>query len=267
MIRSNFHTHTCFCDGNNTPEEIVQAAIEKGFTAIGFSGHCYCPLEKWYSMKAGAEEYKAEIKRLKTEYADRIRIFCGIEKNCFAEEDTSCFDYVIGSVHFVPKSGEYCEIDESAEIVKDFVEQLYGGNFDLYAEDYFALVSNVVKMTDCDIIGHIDLVSKFSEELGFSESNRFLASAEKAVKKLIPFGKPFEINTGAMARGVRSIPYPSPEILKMIKENGGRIIISSDCHDKKYLDFAFEQAQRLAIDCGFTEYGEITENGIEYTKF
>ena len=29
MIRSNFHTHTTYCDGKNTAEEMVLAAIDK----------------------------------------------------------------------------------------------------------------------------------------------------------------------------------------------------------------------------------------------
>ena len=39
----NLHQHTTFCDGKNTPEEIVLEAIKKGFGAIGFSGHCHMP--------------------------------------------------------------------------------------------------------------------------------------------------------------------------------------------------------------------------------
>ena len=39
MIKTSFHTHTTFCDGKNTPEEMVVAAIEKGFVALGFSTH------------------------------------------------------------------------------------------------------------------------------------------------------------------------------------------------------------------------------------
>lgn len=34
---TNFHTHSMFCDGDNTPEEIVSAALDFGFSAIGFS--------------------------------------------------------------------------------------------------------------------------------------------------------------------------------------------------------------------------------------
>ena len=36
----NLHQHTVFCDGKDTPEEVVLTAIEKGFCGIGFSGHC-----------------------------------------------------------------------------------------------------------------------------------------------------------------------------------------------------------------------------------
>ena len=35
----NFHTHTTYCDGKETAEQMVQAAIAKGFTRLGFSGH------------------------------------------------------------------------------------------------------------------------------------------------------------------------------------------------------------------------------------
>ena len=39
MIRSNYHTHTVFSDGANTPEEMVLAAIDLGLESIGFSDH------------------------------------------------------------------------------------------------------------------------------------------------------------------------------------------------------------------------------------
>ena len=39
--KRNYHTHTDFCDGQNTPEEMAEAAAKKGFPALGFSGHSY----------------------------------------------------------------------------------------------------------------------------------------------------------------------------------------------------------------------------------
>ena len=32
----NLHTHSVFCDGKNTFEELIQSAINKGFTTLGF---------------------------------------------------------------------------------------------------------------------------------------------------------------------------------------------------------------------------------------
>ena len=37
----NYHTHTNYCDGKNTAEEIVKKAIELGLSELGFSGHSY----------------------------------------------------------------------------------------------------------------------------------------------------------------------------------------------------------------------------------
>ena len=266
-MKCNFHTHSKFCDGKDSPEELVKAAIQKGFFALGFSSHSYTKMDKSFALSPQkAEKYRTEIAALKEKYKGKIELYCGIEQDYFSEEPTDCYDFVIGSVHYVLKNGEYVCVDNTAEIVKDAVDRLYGGDFDALAEDYFALVAKVAEKTNADIIGHFDLVSKFSEKNGYGESKRFLAAAQKAVKALVPYGLPFEINTGAMARGVRSVPYPSPEILKMIKKHGGEIMLSSDCHDKNCLDFAFDKATDLARNIGFTRIAVIKGGKIEYIK-
>ena len=43
MMKTNYHTHTTWCDGKDTPEAVVVAAIDKGFDAIGFSSHAMLP--------------------------------------------------------------------------------------------------------------------------------------------------------------------------------------------------------------------------------
>ena len=37
MMRADLHVHTTFCDGKNTPEEVVLTAIEMGLCKLGFS--------------------------------------------------------------------------------------------------------------------------------------------------------------------------------------------------------------------------------------
>ena len=66
MILADFHTHTTYCDGKNTPEEMVRAAIAKGMTKIGFSGHSHTAFDESYCMSTeGTEAYRQEIAALK----------------------------------------------------------------------------------------------------------------------------------------------------------------------------------------------------------
>lgn len=268
MIKSNFHTHTIYCDGKDTPEEMINEAIDRGFIALGFSGHSYSEMDKTFAMSPeNAAKYRQEINFLKDKYKDSIKIYCGIEQDYYSNMPITGCDYVIGSVHNVKKDLGYIVVDDNPKSLEMNLENFYGGNFDDFAEDYFSLLADVVNKTSADVIGHFDLLLKNSEYLGYKPTARFLFLAEHAVKSLCKFSRPFEINTGAMARGYRTIPYPISEILSMIKAYGGKIVFSSDCHDKNYLEYAFDIAEQLAKQAGFTEHGIITENGIEYISF
>ncbi len=267
MIKTNFHTHTNLCDGIDTPEQMVVAAIDKGFIGLGFSGHSFFELDKDITLSPEKLEiYIAEINRLKEEYKDKIELFLGLEQDYYSVPPTYNFDYIIGSVHVIKKNGKFVPVDVSADSNKRTVSEIYNGDFDAFAEDYFETVADVVNKTKADIVGHIDLVSKYSEINGYSQSERFLKAAEKTVSTLTKSDCLFEINTGAMARGTKSIPYPSFEILQMIKRNNGKIIFSSDCHDRRYLDFGFKEAVKLALKAGFTEHVILTKNGKKTVK-
>lgn len=262
MINWNFHTHSTYCDGNDTLRELADRAVELGFDSLGFSGHSYTEFDKECCMSpGGTEQYIAEAEALKKEYCGKIKLFCGIEYDILSNVDKSSFDYVIGSVHYLKIGGKYLAVDMSPEVAAGIIKKYFGGSFDSYAKAYFELESEVAERTRCDIIGHFDLVSKYAEALGVGESDNFLCAAESAVDRLVGFERPFEINTGAMARGTRSIPYPSPSILRMIYEKGGSVTVNSDCHDKRYLNFGFEKAIDLARSVGFKSVKKFTENG------
>lgn len=155
------------------------------------------------------------------------------------------YDYKIGSVHNICKDGEYLVVDGSIAELNDILNRYYGGEFDLFAKDYFSIVCDVVEKTNADIIGHFDLILKNQDRIHYTPTSRFYSYAEETVYKLLRCNKPFEINTGAMARGYRKTPYPDRKILKLIYDGGGNIIFSSDCHSKEYLDFGFEYAKKL----------------------
>lgn len=265
MIKTNFHTHTTFCDGKDTPEEMVLAAIDKGFTALGFSGHAYFVLDAAISMDLEQQKlYRAEILRLKEKYKNQIDIFLGIEQDSWSPSLDYKYDYVIASVHNVLKDGVYCPVDNTLEIMKNNVDRYFGGDMDAFAEGYFAEVMRLFdKIPEGDIIGHIDLVTKYDEKLSYCRTPRYFMMAKQAIEHLAKYGKPFEINTGAMARGYRTAPYPAPELLSLIRKLGGSIVINSDCHNKDFLDCGFDLAVSLAKDCGFDSHMVLTKKGWE----
>ncbi len=249
---SNFHTHTVFCDGVDAPEALVKAAIDKGFEALGFSGHSYLKIGEDFSMSCeNTEKYIAEIANLKEKYKGKIKIYCGVEQDYYSNTSTTAYDYVIGSVHYIKRDGEYLVVDGSVEELK-YVLSKYGGDFDAFAKDYFETIEQLFERVNADIIGHFDLLLKNCERVPYTPTQRFFDYAQKAVKKLAKYEKPFEINTGAIARGYRSLPYPLPEILEMINSENRKVIITSDCHKKENIDFSFSKAYELALNCGFT---------------
>ncbi|MBO7289092.1 MAG: hypothetical protein J6V03_03775, partial [Clostridia bacterium] len=221
-----------------------------GFTHLGFSAHSYTEYDESCGLPLSKmEDYKKEIYRLKEKYKDKIKIYYGIEFDYYSKIDTSEFEYVIASVHGIEKNGKIYIVDESRESLIKNVNEAWGGDYMAFAEDYFETVSK----QKGDIIGHIDLLTKFNEnDIVFStKDKRYLNAAKKAVEKLAQSGAIFEINTGAIQRGYRTTPYPSEDILKMIKSAGGKIMINSDCHNTEGIDCDFEKAHEYALKCGF----------------
>lgn len=255
MIKSCFHVHSVLCDGYSTIQEMIDSAIQKQFTHLGFTGHSYVDNADIYSLTPERfDKYIKEVTEAKEKYNSKLQIFLGIEQDCFSDPQTYPFEYSIGSVHNIKKNGELLFFDLDMPETERIIKEVYGGKYIGFAKDYFETVGNVIDMTGADIIGHIDMCSKFNEKLGNSQTDEYLEYAEKAVDKLSKTGAIFEINTGAMAGGYRTAPYPSIEILKMIRARGGKIMINSDCHYCDQLDYAFDIAEELAKKVGYTEH-------------
>ena len=265
LTKSNLHTHTRFADGKHTAEEVVLSAIENGMDVLGFSEHSFHPHPDVYSMETLQiqEEYRKEIERLKHVYADRIKILCGIEQDSFSGVPTDIFDYVIGSVHYLYLGGEYCEVDLSAKATLDAIQKHCGGDPTVYAKAYFEAVARVEQDTQCDIVGHFDLLTKFDEKASiFDTSNpRYIKAGLEALDALLEKDVIFEVNTGAMSRGYRTTPYPAPIFLHRIAEKRGNVTLNSDAHNKDHLMFGFDKAVQLLKASGIGSVLTMTPDG------
>lgn len=255
MMLSNFHTHTVFCDGKDTPEELVLYAIEQGCAELGFSGHSFVDFDKGCCMSPkDTEQYKKEIVALREKYADKINILLGIEQDFFSGKRAEGFDYVIGSVHYILKDGEYLFVDLSRERQIEDVKKHYGGDFYAYIEDYYRVVGELYEKTGCNIIGHFDLVTKFNEngDLFDIRHPRYVRAAQEAIEKLSSAPVVFEVNTGAIPRGYRKTSYPEASLLEKIAESGKPLLLSSDCHAKENLLFGLAAEKEKLERAGYS---------------
>ena len=279
--KANFHTHTIFCDGKNTAEEMVLAAIDKGFDVLGFSGHCFHPLDPdfyssqdtvWHIPASKIKEYTTTITNLRDKYSEKIKLLLGFEADYFyapevglAVPDKTAYsefqpDFLIGSVHFVNTPKGYYTVDHYAEEILKNLKLLYSdenGNIDGKKAvcDYFEAQREMLKKGNFDIWGHPDLVRKRNGVLKFfdeSESwykQELIETASVAAKT----GVIAEINTGAIYRKAMDDFYPSAQFLEILHSKGIPVCINSDAHTTDGLDCAFERAKEHARRAGYKE--------------
>lgn len=265
--KQNLHSHTTYADGKDKIEEIVVEAIRRGFDSIGFSEHtylCYSSFPKQLTL-ADMDLYKKEIFCLKQKYQGKIDIFCGLEYDCYSDVHAYGFDYLIGSVHYLDVKGDIKTFDKGLEETLRFIEENFNGNSLEFAKKYFETVSLLPKKKDFDIIGHFDLITKNNEKGNFIDvsSKEYLYSGYEAIHALegkIPL---FEVNTGAIARGYMKTPYPQFEFLQEFKKCGFGVVITSDCHNKDFLDCYFEESRNMLISAGFKSRFILTDNGFK----
>ena len=261
----SLHNHTVFCDGKDTMEAFVEAAVRDGAPALGFSGHSHLPFDERYCMTHASEAaYKEEFARLKKLYGDRIRLYLGIEAELFGDSCPDDYEFVIGSAHFIHKDGAYLEIDESKGTVLKNVARFYGGDYYAYTKDYFRTVAESAKRKEVAIVGHFDLVTKFNGDGAmFDETSpKYLIPAYEAVEELLPYDRVFEMNTGAVSRGYRKDPYIGKDILSYMHAHHVRVTVSADAHRACDYRFMFEETAAILKSAGYREVWEFDGTGM-----
>lgn len=262
--KQNLHTHTRYCDGSNTPEEMADEAIRQGFDSLGFSGHGYTTFSSaWCMTPDKTRSYIDHIRRLKQAYEGRLKIWLGLECDMFSHFDPTEFDYLIGSVHYLPIDDNCISFDTSAEKVRSLIDRWFDGDGMAYAKHYYEAIARLPEFGPFDIIGHFDIVTKHMEKENFFDTEsadyrRWALEALDALEGRIPY---FELNTGAISRGYRTTPYPAPFLLDGLRERGFGAVITSDCHSCQNLSCYYPEAEKLLWEHGFREIYVLTDDG------
>lgn len=259
------HTHSTLCDGKGTPEEMAAAAYAAGVQYFGVSCHSHTPIpmDEGAVLPADMTAYRAAALRLREEYAGRMEVLLGIEWDSQSDIKPEGFDYWIGSVHYQRGSnGKYYAADWGEAQFAACRDELFGGDALAVAEGYFAEVARVAAMKPT-ILGHIDLIVKLNAGNKFFDEDapRYHRAALDALHAADPRATLLEINTGGMARGYRTTPYPALFLLKEWRSMGGKIILTADAHSTDTVVYGYAQAMDLARTAGFDRSVLLTVNG------
>jgi histidinol-phosphatase (PHP family) len=250
-LRTNYHTHSRYCDGEGEIEEYVLAAIAAGFDSYGVSCHAPVPIyaELPYMMlRRDLPTYCNEVGRLRRKYRDQITLLLGLELDyapgleAYYEQRILPygFEYFVGSVHYVGTDGvgvPWC-IDETA---------------DRFAEQYFALQRQMVGTPGVAIVGHMDKIKmwNFGEKYFRETDDWYVAAVDETLRAFKAGGLIVELNTAGLRKEIAA-PYPSPWVMARCREIGVPVMVNADTHTPADVDAGYLEAAAILRDTGIT---------------
>lgn len=234
----DYHTHP-YAHGEKevTLSELksfVNQAEKRGLKELGFSDHDMLLEEiEWKKLKSIRDNTDLSLKLgLEIDYKP------GKEKQIKKWLRKFPLDYCIGSVHFI---GEW-NFDHP-----DYRDRFEQRNIDEIYRNYYQLLERAVNTDLFDIVGHFDLVKIFN----FYPKQLSLSSlVEPVLDKIKEQGLVIEINTNGLNKPVQEI-YPSPKIIKWMKEKEIPVTLGSDAHQAGRVGENFEQMVQVLKKTGY----------------
>ncbi|MBM7599796.1 histidinol-phosphatase (PHP family) [Virgibacillus halotolerans] len=244
----DYHIHSNFSADCTTPmEKTIEQAIRQGLEEICFTDHIdYDYPDPTIQFEFDLAAYDQKIKEMQAKYASSICIKKGVEigvqpyllgkyKQLLSEES---FDFIICSMHTTEKK----DLHSGAFFKNKTIEEAY----QIYYEE---LLYCVKEFKDFQILGHLDLVKRYTKQASKSDFHDLM---RQIFAEIIPNGKGIELNTSGFRYGLDS-GMPSKDILKLYKECGGEIItLGSDSHVETTLGYQFRESKELLKSIGFS---------------
>ncbi len=263
MIYSNLHTHSTFSDGVNTVEEIVSAALAQNFVSIGFSDHSFTEFDTRYCMRPPVmPAYFREIKRVAKKYEGLIEVYTGLELDGYSGPiEREKYDYIIGDCHYIYAGGGYHSVDHAKDEQWEAIDAYFGGDTLAYAKAYYETYVARQQITKPDILGHFDIpvLHGYMPE----DDPRYIKAATDALIAALEVTPVLEVNSGAIAKKKRSVPYPDVFLLKEALAHGAKLMLSSDSHKIENLHFHFDEMAALLKSIGCREIVIFKDHGFK----
>jgi len=242
MIKTNYHTHTLYCNhAEGYVEDYVKKAIELGFTELGMTDHApilrsfMTPKEysdNWCEENMTletAEIYLNEIKAAQKKYGNKLSILSGFETEYIPEglklykELRNKVDYLNLGVHYYRYKGK-----------------ILNTYFDLNPETLEGYVDTIIEAIDTGLFNvcvHPDLF--MYQYKGINGKREFDESAINASRRILKHCEENNVYVEVNCNGVKyqeklgydDYPYPVKEFWILAKEYKNlKILIGADAH-------------------------------------
>jgi len=251
----SYHTHSDFCDGKTSVDDVCDKAIELGLKAVGFSSHAPVPFETKWAMKfQNMENYVSELERCKIKYAGQLEIYRSLETDFISESRSISFDtyrklarldYIIGSVHLVYNAQKdvLWFLDGPAENYDKGLNECFDGDIEAAVSQYYRQIQEMVQTQKPDVIAHMDKVVMNNKGRFFSEDDLWYKNImEQTLQVIAAEGCIVEVNTRGIYRGKYHTWFPCEAVLRRCIELEIPLTISVDAHHPDELTAGFDNA-------------------------
>jgi histidinol-phosphatase (PHP family) len=239
------HSHSGqFCGhAKNTLEEVIQAAIAKGFHTFALTEHIPRPYEDFYpeeieshteeSLAKLFDDFIVEARRLRDVYSTQIQIPIGFESEYIRPStlglvqgilDKHSFDFFMGSVHHT----HTIPIDFDRAMYEQAREKA-GGTDEKLFEDYFESQYEMLQALQPPVVGHFDLIRLLSDhrDAGFEGMYGVWAKIKRNLECIASYGGLLEINASGLRKGLAE-PYPCKSICQVCHTASSTIVITTN---------------------------------------
>ncbi|WP_455497599.1 histidinol-phosphatase [Coprobacter sp.] len=265
--RTNYHTHSTYCDGLAPIEDFVKEAIKQDFSSYGVSSHSPVPFDTCWNMKReNLPAYLREVRSIKDKYKDRIEIYTGLEIDYLdAEYNPSSsefqelpLDYRIGSVHFLKTDDGYVDIDTAPAQFRETVVRYFGGDVRVLVKKYFETMMQMICTGGFDFVGHADKVSMNALSClpGITGEIWYKSLIREYFEFISKKDCMIEINTKAWRS--KNLFFPNREHFGLIHKLQIPVVVNADTHHPSLVNDGRFDALKEMLSEGFTHVRQLS---------
>ncbi len=235
----NLHTHTKLCHhGKGMPADYLKSAEEGGnIKVLGFSEHVPLSDPRYPKERLSFDDLSLYISSVRELGSDKTTVLLGMEcdwlpqfASYYRDEvlgEWGC-DYIIGSVHYLPDSD-----DTMRYVGKPANKGLF--SLSSYVSLYTDMLSSGLFLYGCHPDLFFSVFPEWNEETK-AASKEIIAAAKDRGMPLEINGNGFRKKKIELSDGSERFLYPVREFWETARDEGIKIVTSSDAHKSDWVD-------------------------------